>query len=342
MKMKLLMRCMLAVVLCSSQILAQAEIEPLNNESSADVFLRESLILLRHEAYDSLFQKFDGYRAANPDDPRGYFLTADAYQTLMRDYRIRKYEKEFEHNIDMTIKLLKKQMKGDAPPFSHFLLGAAEGYKGLHMFRLGRWFKALQGLISSINSAQRAVTLDGDFKDPLLNIALYEWAKTKALPFVNRDKSHIIKMLEDVNENARYVNSNALFALQMVYFDAKNYAKARKVNDQLLAAYPHHPVVLYHRAWLFEKEKSFLEANEIWQVLIQQIHDAVQPSHNYLAECHLKRAQNFKEAGEKEKAKTAHAQAKIHAKKFDAKRELEGVFLSYKDIVKGIKSLKIK
>ncbi|MFQ5582975.1 MAG: tetratricopeptide repeat protein [Calditrichia bacterium] len=315
------------------------------NLPAEPISLRDSLILKsvyfqHHQEFDSTLETASKLITIFPHDPSGYFLTADAYQSFMREYRVAVYEQQFEQFIDTTLVIAKKAVVDTPDADMFFIYGAAEGYRALHLFRKGNWLKAIGASRSSQKYLKAALELNPDFVDPIFGFALFDYAKMKIRIFgvgLFGDKtSDIIVRLKKVMRESRFLRANAMYTLQTIYYETGELDSAAVYNDRICSNFPNSLVALYFRALILEKYDRLNEAKICWETIITKIESFRQPSNNYLAECHYHLSQIYSEMGDKKPAwqelrKAAHF---IHRYKKD--EELDGSLYTYKEIKKAI------
>ena len=143
--------------------------------------LRRSLHQMHATHFDSALAIAAELRRLSPDHPAGYLIAANVYQTMMRDYRVRLFEAQFDSSINQAIQLAERQSRQRPQAEMLFALGAARGYKALHRFRCGDWGPALRDAVLSLNDMERAIVRDQAFVDPCLALGLYEYWKSVKL-----------------------------------------------------------------------------------------------------------------------------------------------------------------
>lgn len=299
---------------------------------------------LRRDAYDSALAAIDTLRLRRPEAPHSYFLAADAYQTMMRDYRVRLYETEFDSLIELTQQKARRIIKKHPTPQHYFILGASQGYVAVHQFYDGEWMRAIQGAVRAMQTMQAAASIDREFVDPLLGLSMYEFAKSKALGFgvdlFKSSRRQALAQLQVVQQHGQYVRANAAYSRQMIHYSQEEYAEALAINDMLFAKYPQNPSCLYHRALLLEAVGRYAEAREIWRRLLERIWAFDAQSNGYLAECHLHLAEIAWHLGEHQGAQTKLEEAATFADNHQKKFELQGPYGDIDDIRDGIKALR--
>jgi tetratricopeptide (TPR) repeat protein len=319
-----------------SQTLSNPTVATPDRES----LIRQSILQIHQEKYDSVLANCAILREQYPDDPAGYLIPADVYQTIMSDYRVRIFEAEFDSLIELTIKMVRKSLKTDATPDNYFIWGVAEGYRSFHRFRRGEWLSAINSARTCIKSLRFANKLDTSFVDPLLGLALFEYGKSKALSLgldlFSKKRKKAITMLKRTEKDGRYVSTSASYALQLIYYETGQFGPALELNDKLSQEFPTNPVGLYNRALLFEKMDRLADAIDIWKKLISRIEAFEQPSNNYLAECHYHLADLYRKLGQTNSATEELAKAEKYAGLYRRDQEMDGPYTNFKDIRKAI------
>jgi tetratricopeptide (TPR) repeat protein len=305
-----------------------------------DALIRVCIDHILHERYDSAFACSDSLRQRFPASPAGPFVAAEAFQTRMSDYRVRRYEPQFESAIQDTIAKAQAATARDPSAQNLFLLGAAESYRCVHWFRQGKWLKAVRAAFRSMGQLQRAHEADPQLADPLLGLALYDHAKAKVRIFgiglFHNRADRVVEWLHTVNERGRFLSTDASFALQYVLVDRGEFAAALPVNDALIAELPRDPVCLYNRAFILERLGRQSEAKRYWQQLIDVVTAFEEPSQGLLAECHYSLARAARAEGDAPAAARLIARAKAHADSRNPARELDGPYASFEEVREAI------
>ncbi len=309
--------------------------------------IRRSLDQLHEEQYDSALVNCAILRRLWPEDPAGYLNAANIYQTMMRDYRVRLFEAQFDSLIERGVHLAERQSRRKSTAENLFALGSARGYQALHRFRRGEWAQAFRDAVIALNAMDRALARDPDFIDPALALALYEYWKSVKLDFglgiFSRKRELALGLLEKVWKHGRYVSVEAAYSLQTIHLQKGDYVRALEINTWLYQRFPRNPVCLYHRALILEKLERHREALEIWEKLMARIHEFRKASDGFLAECHLHRAWLYEkmnemttdEAGQRP-VETALKLAAIHARQRDAAAEMQGPLESFEAVNREI------
>lgn len=312
--------------------------------------IQRSFAQLHVEQFDSGLATCTELRRLHPDDPAGYLLAANIYQTMMRDYRVRAFETNFDSLIKSAVEHADKQVSKRATPEMLFMLGTSRGYRGLHRFRCGEWAAGFRDAILSLHLMERALRGDPGFVDPALGLALYEYWKSAKLNFgvgmLAHKRAPAIAALENIRQRGRYLTIDATYALQTIHVHEKNYVKALEINSWLYERFPRNISTLYHRGLILEKLDRPAEALAVWEAVVQRISSFSQLSNGFLAECHLHRAQ----LSERLQQRTGNGQANnqvllalqsahTHAQQRRADAELEGPLVTFEDIKKTIKQM---
>lgn len=299
--------------------------------------VKHVLELLNRSRHDSVLAVCDQLMAREPENAIGYFLASDAYQTIMRDYRVRTYQRPFDSLITMAVAKASDRLARDPSAANHFYTASIKGYYCLALFQAGSYLRAIKTAESSISLMRKAVALDPDFADPLFGIAVFDYTKSKLLlGLLGGSKKEAISKLRRVEQNGRYLSTNASYTLQSIYYENGQYDSALVINDRLYRRYPDNPSCLYTRALTLEKLDRPAEALELWNKLISNMSQLKPASNGYLAECHYHVAAIQHEMKNMEQAK----QTLIKAAQFAARRreadELEGTLVKFSEIKERI------
>lgn len=298
--------------------------------------IKKIIYQLHNEEYDSVFANSSLLMAEFPSRPEGYFLMANAYGTFMRDYRIRKYESEFNSMIDSTFLISERLLRNEEKYDIYFLRGAAEGYRSMHLYYTGERLKALGSIVNSIQDMSNSVNLNSDFVDPLLGLAQYQYAKLKVLrifPFgMGSRYDDVIQTLDLVHEKSRYVKYSALYTLQLVYYDSGDYEDAFRTNERIFKLFSDNPACLYYRALLLEKLERYEEGLTVWKKLLRHIQEISLESNGYLAECYYHIYFLSEKLGEVESGRNSLEEAVKHMSLYKKGNEMQGPLFSVEEI----------
>lgn len=327
------------ILLCQSVFAQELRLPP--TEDRLEKLTVQAIWQLRRDAYDSAFATIDEMRMQFPDAPHGDLLAADAYQTMMRDYRVRLFEAEFDSVIDVTISKAKSALRQERTGMLYFILGTAQGYLGIHDFYKGNLLRGVSTALSGIKTMRSALRVDPDFADPLFALAVYDFGQYKALGwglgFFRKKRDSALEQLKQVQANGRFAVLHAYYSQQMIHYDGEEYEKALAINDILYKRFYNNPSCLYHRALLLDKTGHYPEAAEIWQKLINRINAFERASNGYLAESYYHLAVNLWTQGEKEQGLTKIEQAASFMDAYHEDDEMQGPYFKYKDLKNWIK-----
>ncbi len=311
--------------------------EKSSTATNRSAMIRDAMELLNRSRHDSVLALSRAIIKNDPESPLGYFLAYDAYQTMMRDYRIKKYEAELEGLIKIAVKKATVCATLEPTAENYFLLGTVKGYYCVHLFQTGHFLKAIKTAENCLSFLKKAIKLDANFADPLLGIAVYDYGKSKILfGLLGRNKKSIIAKLKRVEQSGRYVATNAKYSLQAIYFESAQYDSALAINEQLYLRYPENPSCLYNRALLLEKANRLTEALELWNKLLGCVAVPEQTSHGYLAECYYHLAWIHHQLKNEPKAIESLTLAAKFASQRQADNEMEGPYTKFNDIKKKI------
>jgi tetratricopeptide (TPR) repeat protein len=322
-----------AFFLLSSQAVSLAG----DPESSAapdnPALIMQAMELLNQGKHDSVLAISSRVIAGAPESPVGYFLAADVYQTLMRDYRVKNHEAEFDSLIRIAAAKASLHLTQNPTAENHFITGTVKGYYCLALFQNGSYLKALKEAEKSISLLNKSAKMAPDFVDPLFGIAIFEYNKSKLLfGLLGGSEKKAFATLQRVEQHGRYVGVNASYALQAIYYEHEQYDSALVINDKLFQRYPENPSCLYNRARLLEKLNRPTEALAIWQKLITIVGQSRPASNGYLAECHYHLALIHHQRREHPVARDLLIQAARYASRRRSEEEGEGSFVKFDEI----------
>lgn len=303
---------------------------------SLEIITLETIGQLRRDEYESAFANIARVNKLFPEAPNSALLAADAYQTMMRDYRILLYEAQFDSSIERAIWKAKRAIKSDRTAVNYFILGTAQGYLGFHEFYRGNLLKGIRSAIGALGMMKTALRLDREFVDPLFALAIFEYGQYKALGWglglFKSKRENALQQLRYVQFHGHYAAINAMYAQQMIYFDGEEYENALVINDSLFQQFFNNPSCLYHRALLLDKTGRYEEAAEIWQRLIECIQAFDKSSNGFLAECFYHSACNAWHRDDRQDALLKIELAQSYFGKLNEAEELQGPHFSYDDL----------
>jgi tetratricopeptide (TPR) repeat protein len=308
-----------------------------SHAANTSEMIRNAIELLNQNRHDSVLTISRAIIKNDPENPIGYFLACDSYQTRMRDYRVKKYEVEMDSLIKIAVNKATVCVSREPTAENYFILGTVKGYYGVHLFQSGNFLKAIKTAENCMSFLKKACKLDSDFVDPLLGMALYDYGKSKVLfGLLGGNKKDAMAKLKIVEKSGRYVSTNAKYSLQAIYFESAQYDSALAINDQLYRRYPENPACLYNRALLLEKANRLTEALDVWDKLLGCVIMAKQTSNGYLAECYYHLAWIHHQFKNSAKAQESLKQAAKFAAQRQADEEMEGSYIKFNDIKKKI------
>ena len=187
-------------------------------------------------------------------------------------------DQEFTRSLDKAIALAGERLRqsGSRDADAHFQLGAAYGF-------LATYTATIQGsLMSAVGPSRRAysehervLTLDPSRKEAGLIVGLYRYGVSE-LPLWSRLLANIagfgggrdrgIQQVEDAAAHASDVQTNARFALIVMYNREKRYADAMRIIRQLQQQFPRNRLLWLEeggtavRAGRFAEARTALEA----------------------------------------------------------------------------------
>ncbi|HOZ21359.1 MAG TPA: hypothetical protein PLO28_06220 [bacterium] len=329
-----------STLLLSSPAFAAPWPQPRSGVASGESAAIMNLIeLINRSEHDSVLVLASRLINEDPASPVGYFLAADACQTMMRDYRVSIWQARFDSLIAIASVKATSLLAREPTVDNHFIAGVVQGYYCVALFQSGSYLRALKTAESGISLLRKASQMDPGFADPLFGIAVYEYNKSKLLfGLLGGEEKEAIAKLRKVEREGRYLSTNASYTLQALYLEKEEYDSAVVINDQLYRRYAASPSCLYNRAVLFEKTGRLEEALQIWERLNETLKKRTPVSNGYMAESHYHLAWLNRQLKREEEARRLLIQAARFASRRRAEEELEGSYIKFKEIKNKINS----
>jgi len=322
-----------------------------NAQETAETQSCENLYTLAVEKYHS--EEFDEalniakkIRQQYPNEPAGVFAQLGTYQSVMSNYRVKRFEDEFDDLLDLAVELSQKAIKRDKnDPKNYFYLGSAYGFRSMYYAQRNEWLAAFRDGMHISRNFKMALNIDPEFYDAYYGLGLYNyWMGAKAgilryLPFADDNREEGIEQMKLVIEKGDFINVDAMYGLNMAYFNEEEYEKALALLDTLTQKYPKNPTLHYRRGRTLQKLGRWQEARASFERLHELLITTKYQSISYKVECLYQAAkceyklQNYGEAQE------LCQDALAMEKQCDFSRELDGPIDPYEDIVEELHEL---
>ena len=323
---------------------AKAQWSSLDEKSQA--LLTYGIYQVHQEKYNDAICTFKKINECYPNYPIGYFLVAVVYQIIMRNYRVKIFEHEFEKYIDLAIKNGNSIIQQDKEnSLNYFYSGGAYGYRGLHKVRKKEWLGAFFDGKKGIKYLKLALMKDAELYDAYYGLGTFHYwlgAKSKFIRYLfsyKGDQQQGIDELMLALKKGRYTNIECKYALAAIYYEEKNYNKAMEMNQELHELFPSNPACLYMRSRIFEKQCEWEDAKITMQQLLNQLNASEYNSVGYKVECHYRIAYYDYKMGNFELARNGCLKALKLQDKRNSKMELEGPLEDSQQILKQTNQL---
>ena len=310
-------------------------------DSTSNNLIIKGIHQVHLEEYDDALETFTKLINLYPENIAGYFYTAATYQTIMRNYRINSYEPLFRNYLDLAIEKGEESLKKNRKDiFSHFYLGGAYGFRGLHKVRKRDWLGALRDGLKGIGYLERVVSVDPDMYDAYLGLGVFHYwrtVKTKMpgfLSFVKKDRQRGIREVLLTINKGEFTKTESRYSLVEIYFNSGDYEKALEVNQALFDAFPSNPACLYMRMRIFEKLERWKEAENVCRELLEHLKSCKYKCTGYMLECYYNLALCCYKSGDFVESLEAVQKALDLKDKRDKSKEIEGPLEDYDEIIK--------
>jgi len=302
--------------------------------------------LINEGHYQGALESCENLMLYYPESPVGYFYIAALYQIIMRNYRVRTYESQFERYINLAIEKGEEALKKDQrDAMSHFYLGAAYGYKALHKSLKREWFSAFKDGQRNISCLKEAIQVEPTLYDAYYGLGVYHYwrsAKSKTfwfLPFIGDERQKGIDELWKSIHKGKHSAIEGRYALTTIYYNEADYQKAWDVNQQLYGLFPNNPACLYMRGRILEKLGKWKKAEMTFRRLLNHLMASEYRGIGYQIECHyrlafyLSKQKQFYQA--LRECELALQLSKLH----NPSKELEGHLENTKEILEEARKL---
>ncbi len=290
--------------------------------------------------YSDALVIFDEIIKEEPSNPAGYYFKAIVYQTIMRNYRISRFENQFDDLIEKAIQTGKDAVKQKNSNETNLLyLGGAYGYRALLKKRRGNWLGAFNDGRKGLSYVKKAVKKDPELYDAYLGLGIYDyWRSAKSrlfrIPLIFRDRRQrgINRILITI-KNGEKMPTDGKYALTGIYYNEKDYLSALSVNQELFEQFPANPSCLYMRSRIFEQMENWKEALCAAQLLLKHLQESEYKSIGYEIECRYRLAYSYYQIGEMELARDYCVFASSLIQLRDKTAEIEGPHEKFESIL---------
>ena len=297
--------------------------------------------------YDEALEGCRKLTLCYPESPVGYFYTAALYQVIMRNYRVKTNEQQFERFINLAIETGERAVKKDKEDsISYLYLGGAYGYRALHKIRKHKWFSAFRDGSKSISRLEKAIEAEPTLYDTYYGLGVYHyWRSAKSrtfwfLPFIGDERQKGIDELWQSIRKGKHSEIEGKYALMAICYNEANYGKAWEVNQQLYKLFPNNPSCLYMRGRILEQQGKWKEAEEAFRKLLNHLIASEYKSIGYQIECHYRIALYLSKQKQFQQASKECKLALQLGKLCNPDEELEGPLESAKEILHDAQKLR--
>jgi len=281
-----------------------------------------------------------------PKNPAGYYYLAALYQMVMRNYRVRDFEAQFEKYIDLAIKVSEQALKRNSNDAAACMyLGNARGHRGVHRINQHKFFRGFVDGMKGASYLGKSIELEPTFYDAYYGSGIYHyWRSAKAkehwfLPFIGDDRKKGIDEIKLSIQKGEHSEIEGKYALVPIYYNEENYDQAYQLNQQLFHLFPDNPGTMYMKGLIEEKQGKWNEVQQTFQQLLSHLLASEYKSFGYQTECHYRIAFSLLKQGEFEEAMKECKLALKLGERYDESKELEDALTSMEDILKDARKL---
>jgi tetratricopeptide (TPR) repeat protein len=324
---------------------------PPDDISPADSVFDSPLMKILQLSYIDEFEAalviLDSLIIQHPHHPAPYFFKAAIYQNWMSVYRFNKFQAELEENVQRAIEIGNELLDSSEDPWLNFYVGGAYGYRGFNRFRKYNWIGAYLDGVKGIDNFKTALEKDSTLYDVFLGLgSYYYWrtAKSKFLKLVTfwmPDKRELgLNQLEFAMNHGRYAKTEAAYALIVSLFDAKQFEKANKIVEKLIADKKFSNLIdKYYQARIAVELDHWEIIEPLFEEIFKKLENYKYQSIGFQVECRYWIAKGLSERKAYKLAFQETTKALQLSRKRDGDEEMEGVLENYKDILKSLEKL---
>ncbi len=313
--------------------------EPAASPEFHDVILR-GIEFLEHDNYESALETFENLKERHPRHPAPHFFKAVAYQQWMTTFRLKRYQKEMEENIQLAIQKGKALLEKNDSPWIHFYIGGAHGYRAYDRFQKHEWLGAYIDAKRGMASLRKALEREPALYDAYLGLGSYHYWRTAKSNFIRiiafwvPDQRELgLRQLEFCAAQGLYARYEAIYNLIVAYFDYGKYEKAFEVFIRTIGRKKIHNISdLYVKARLLVEFGKWPEVESLFREILERLDLRGVSSIGYRVECKYWMAQSLLGQNRLGEALTMAAQALAQSETRNPDRELDGYFDDFDQI----------
>ena len=312
---------------------------PATNPEFHDVILRGNEFL-NHDNYKSALEFLENLKEQHPHHPAPYFFKAVAYQKWMATFRLKRYQKELEENVQLAIQKGKEFLEKNDDPWIHFYMGGAYGYRAYYRFLKYEWIGAYIDGQRGMASLRKALKKEPALYDAYLGLGSYHYWRTAKSNFIRiitfwvPDQRELgLRQLEFCVAHGRYVKYEASYNLIAAYFDDGKYEKALGVFNRTIGRQKGHSITdLNIKARLLVELGKWPEVESLFREILERLDLYDVSSIGYRVECKYWMAQSLLGQNRLGEALGMTAQALAQSETRNPDRELDGYFDDFDQI----------
>ncbi len=320
--------------------------EPAASPEFHDVILR-GIEFLNHDNYESALETFENLKERHPRHPAPHFFKAVAYQQWMTTFRLKRYQKEMEENIQLAIQKGKALLQKNDSPWIHFYIGGAHGYRAYDRFQKHEWLGAYIDAKRGMASLRKALEREPALYDAYLGLGSYHYWRTAKSNFIRiiafwvPDQRELgLRQLEFCAAHGLYARYEASYNLIVAYFDYGKYEKAFEVFIRTIGRKKIHSISdLYVKARLLVEFGKWPEVESLFREILERLDLHGVSSIGYRVECKYWMAQSLLGQNRLGEALGMAAQALAQSETRNPDRELDGYFDDFDQIEARLRKL---
>lgn len=312
--------------------------------------LSQGLKLVDNARYSEAILVFDSLEQVFPDHPAPNFFKAATYQNWMLTFRINTFQNVFYENTELAIEKGNTLLESDTDPWLNFYVGAAYGFKALHLFRQHNWIQAYFNGRDGIDNFYIALQKSPNLYDCYYGLGSYHYwrsAKSKFISFLvfwMEDKRKIgLDELQLSIDKGRYTTYEATHGLLIAYYHHGDYEKALNLSSQAMQLTEIPSLSsLYLRGRVLVKFEKWQEVQDVFQQVLKRLVEHPYPSVSFQVECQYWIAEALVNQNKADEAYKIVKNALAQSENWVAENELESALEGFETILEWLEELNDK
>ncbi len=296
MKIKII-NLILLVLLLSNKLIA-GDIKVITSDSA----IYKGIHLTIMNKYDEAMEYWNNLEKKGWSESEIYFCKGVTIQSKMSE--LQNYTKDGQDFINIAQKCIALNeinlRKNPIDIKSWYYIGSIKCFMGLYYAENKKWISSAKYGMSAISNLERCISINSEFKEPILYIEIFKYYKYRLtkkvnfIPFLKDEREYAIEQIEsviDVGLN-KFIGRNQL---AWILIDYGNYEKAVRISLEGLENFPGSRFYLWAAAESYKRIGDFKNSVIYLKLIKKSLYDDGLTNEYTYAKCLLKLAECFSE-----------------------------------------------